>query len=102
MECGQFILINFDNKRLSSTSNTVTPFSSSRFVIQCILTCSTMVLSPKEYIERNIGSWVLADPEFNGKYSVLSTTAKTSDHLDGFMSTIFMCDVFLQAKEDRE
>lgn len=57
-----------------------------------------MVLSPKEYIEKEIGSWVLADSEFHGKYEVLSTSAETSDHLDGFMATIFMCEVVLKSK----
>lgn len=61
-----------------------------------------MVQSPKEYIEANIGSWVLSDPEFNDQYNVLSTTAKASEHLDGFMAAIYMCDVVLQGRTDQE
>lgn len=61
-----------------------------------------MVLSPKEYIEQNSGSWVLADPEFNGRYTILSSSTKTSDHLDGFMSTIFMCEVVLEKIDNEE
>lgn len=59
-----------------------------------------MVLSPKEYIEQNVGSWLIADAEYQGKYEVVSTTAKTSDHLDGFMSTIFLCDVVLKSTDN--
>lgn len=59
-----------------------------------------MSVSPKEYIEANVGSWILADPAFSGNYEVLSITIKTSDHLDGFMSTIYMCDVVLQNEHE--
>lgn len=61
-----------------------------------------MVLTPKEYIAQNVGSWLLSDPEYQGKFDVISSAVKTSDHLDGFMSTIFLCDVVLQAKTDEQ
>lgn len=59
-----------------------------------------MSLTPAEYIEFNLGSWVISDPEFKDKYECVSTTVKTSDHLDGFMSTIFLCELVLIAKDD--
>lgn len=61
-----------------------------------------MVLSPKEYLEQNLGNWLLADEEFNGHYEVISCSANTSDQLDGFMSTIYMCDVVLQRLVDQQ
>lgn len=61
-----------------------------------------MVITMKDYIEKNIGSWLLESSEFSDGYKVVSATAKTSDHLDGFMSTIFMCDISLEAQESGE
>lgn len=61
-----------------------------------------MVLPSKDYIEQQLGDWVLSDIEFKEKYNVVSTTAKTSDHLDGFMATIFICDVVLESMSTGE
>lgn len=53
-----------------------------------------------EYIEQNLGHWILTDPEFTDKYDVVSCSAKASDHLDGFMAKILMCDLVLKKKAD--
>lgn len=58
------------------------------------------MLSLKKYIESNLEGWLLNDGYYQEAYNVVSTSVKTSDHLDGFMSTIFLCDVVLQAKEN--
>lgn len=58
------------------------------------------MLSLKKYIESNLEGWLLNDGYYQEAFNVVSTSVKTSDHLDGFMSTIFLCDVVLQAKEN--
>lgn len=58
------------------------------------------MLSLKKYIESNLETWLLNDGYYQEAFNVVSTSVKTSDHLDGFMSTIFLCDVVLQAKEN--
>lgn len=60
----------------------------------------TKMLSLKKYIESNLETWLLNDGYYQEAFNVVSTSVKTSDHLDGFMSTIFLCDVVLQAKEN--
>ena len=53
-------------------------------------------MSSKEFVVKNLGSWVLEDPEFSDGYEVVSCEANASDHTDGFMSTIYMCDVVMR------
>lgn len=60
----------------------------------------TMVVAVMEYIEQNLGHWILTDPEFTDRYDVVSCSAKASDHLDGFMAKILMCDLVLKKKAD--
>lgn len=91
----EIILLSLVNYRIPQT---VTVAINSLFQIQV----ANMVLSPKAYIEQSLGTWLLSDPEFNNKYEVVSTAANTSEHLDGFMATIFMCDVVLQSRENGE
>lgn len=68
--------------------------------LQRVALISKMVPSVTEYIEQNLGIWILKDPEFSEFDDVVSCSAKASDHLDGFMAMILMCDLVLKKSVD--
>lgn len=61
-----------------------------------------MFLSATEYVELNLGKWIVQHSEFSGLYEVISSSVKESDGLNGFMARILLCEVVLKGRKSQQ